>query len=573
MTKPFDVETVGRNATCSAPNYVRNSANAACDTSKSLTNRGGDTLDHRESTEVDSIDWIRILLFGLWLAVVGALAWRHVIWRDEARALSFAIQGEDWIAMLWRLHGDGHPALWYVLLRLVHGITGHPEALGLVAFAVAVAAAWLIVWRSPFPRPLVGLILVSHFFIYEFSVMARNYGIGMLILFALAIAYPRCRGRGVALGTLMFLLANCNVIATILAGAFLIFWFIEILEETGPRWSPAMANFALNAAIAAAGAALCFATVYPTFNDAAVAAHPAGLGARDILGAIANPAPAFEHLLGRQVSPTYLVVPWTPILIVLGGPLLIGAPFGLIERKGALLACLASLAGLSVFSLLVYPGDYRHEATWLAFVIAMYWISWKSSLRVREQAAPRQNGPDFTLIRRMGFAFFLVLLGIQATLGVADLAFAAIVGTPESRSRDFADLVSRRPDLEDAILIGDPDYMLEPMHYYLPNRTYLIREHRYGDTVRFTRKARLDLTLGDILNEARAIRTSTGRPVAILLAWRLRDLDPARVYRESYVWTFSAPGDQIERFREATTLLAQFPNATSGESYDVYLLR
>ena len=81
------------------------------------------------------------------------------------------------------------------------------------------------------------------------------------------------------------------------------------------------------------------------------------------------------------------------------------------------------------------------------------------------------------------------------------------------------------------------------------------------------------MTLGDILNEARAIRTSTGRPVAILLAWRLRDLDPARVYRESYVWTFSAPGDQIERFREATTLLAQFPNATSGESYDVYLLR
>ena len=133
--------------------------------------------------------------------------------------------------------------------------------------------------------------------------MARNFGIGVLILFVLAIAYPRCRGRGVALGALLFLLANCNVIATILAGAFLIFWFVEILEETGPRWSPAMANFALNAAIAAAGAALCFATVYPTFNDAAVAAHPAGVAARDILGAIANPAPAFEHLLGWQVAP------------------------------------------------------------------------------------------------------------------------------------------------------------------------------------------------------------------------------------------------------------------------------
>ena len=47
------------------------------------------------------------------------------------------------------------------------------------------------------------------------------------------------------------------------------------------------------------------------------------------------------------------------------------------------------------------------------------------------------------------------------------------------------------------------------------------------------------------------------------------DLDPARVSCESYIWTLFALGDQIERFREATTLLAQFPKATSGESYDV----
>jgi hypothetical protein len=556
-----------------APNYVRNSANATYETSKNLTICHAEKLEDASSAEVESIDWIRLLLFGLWLAAVGALAWRHVIWRDEARALSIAIHGEDWIAMLRGLHGEGHPALWYLLLRAGHGIAGRPEVLPLLALAVGVAAAWLIVWRSPFPRPLIGLILASHFFIYDFSVMARNYGIGMLILFALAIAYPRCRRRGVALGALLFLLANCNVIATILAGAFLIFWFVEILEETGPRWSPAMTNFALNAAIAAAGAALCFATVYPTFNDAAVAAHPAGVAARETISAIANPAPAFEQLLGRQVAPTYLVMPWTPIIVALGSPLLIGATFGLVPRKGALLACLASLIGLSAFFSLIYPGDYRHQATWLAFVIAMYWISWKPRRPVRERAAPHTNGRGFALFREVGFAFFLVLLGVQAMLGVADLAFAAIVGTPESRSRDFADLVSRRPELKDAILIGEPDYLLEPLHYYLPNPTYFVREQRYGDSVHFTRKARLDLTLGDILAEARAIRASTGRPVAMLLAWRLGEIDPASVYRESYVWTFSAPGDQIERFREATTLLAQFPKATSNESYDVYVLK
>ena len=557
----------------SAPSYVRNSSAAAYETSKNLAARGAQALHDPASVDVVFIDWVRLLLFGLWLAAAGALAWRHVIWRDEARALSIAIGGESWTAMLHGLHGEGHPALWYLLLRAAHEVGGRPEVLPILALAIATAAAWLIVWRSPFPPALIGLILASHFFIYEFSVMARNYGIGMLILFALAIAYPRCRGHGVALGALLFLLANCNVIATILAGAFLLFWFVEILEETGPRWSPAMANFALNAVIAATGAALAFTTVYPTFNDAAVAAHPGGVGPRDILGAIFDPAPAFAQLLGWRVAPTYLVIPWTPAVVAFGAPLTIGATFGLMERKGALLACLASLAGLSAFFRLVYPGDYRHEATWLAFVIAMYWISWKPNRHLHPQAALDPNGRSLALIHQAGFACFLVLVGVQAALGLADLAFAAIVGTPESRSRDFAELVSRRPDLKDAILIGDPDYMLEPMHYYLPNRTYFVRERRYGAYVRFTRKARLDLTLGDILDEARAIRASTGRPVAILLAWSLSEMDRAHVYRESYVWTFSAPGDQIERFRQATTLLAQFPKATSGESYDVYVLK
>jgi hypothetical protein len=165
---------------------------------------------------------------------------------------------------------------------------------------------------------------------------------------------------------------------------------------------------------------------------------------------------------------------------------MIGATFGLIERNGALLACLASLAALSAFFRLVYPGDHRHEATWLAFVIAMYWISWKPT--------PQTSGRSLALVRKAGFAFFIVLVGVQATLGLADLAFAAIVGAPESRSRDFAELVSRRPDLKDSILIGDPDYMLEPTHYYLANRTYFVRERRYGDTVHFypSRPARPD---------------------------------------------------------------------------------
>jgi hypothetical protein len=42
---------------------------------------------------------------------------------------------------------------------------------------------------------------------------------------------------------------------------------------------------------------------------------------------------------------------------------------------------------------------------------------------------------------------------------------------------------------------------------------------------KFTRSARLDLTLGNLLDEARAIRASTSRPVVIRLAWRLWEVE------------------------------------------------
>jgi hypothetical protein len=100
-------------------------------------------------------------------------------------------------------------------------VVGRPEVLPAIAFVVAVAAALLLVLKSPFPWPMIGLILLGHFFLFEYSVMARNYGIAMLVLFAVATYYPAYRSRGIVLGVLLFLLANCNVFSAILAGAFL----------------------------------------------------------------------------------------------------------------------------------------------------------------------------------------------------------------------------------------------------------------------------------------------------------------------------------------------------------------
>src|SRR3954470_12363883 len=102
---------------------------------------------------------LRVLLYAAWCALVLFLAARHVVWRDEVRGLSIALAGDSVPAMLRILHGEGHPALWYLLLRGAHAIVPVRQVLPGVGFAVAAAAMAILAWRAPFRPAILALIL------------------------------------------------------------------------------------------------------------------------------------------------------------------------------------------------------------------------------------------------------------------------------------------------------------------------------------------------------------------------------------------------------------------------------
>ena len=219
-----------------------------------------------------------------------------------------------------------------------------------------------------------------------------------------------------------------------------------------------------------------------------------------------------------------------------------------------------------MFFSLIYGGGYRHEALWLVFLLSLYWISGR--------AAPMSNlSPLQYRLSRAGFACFFLLLVLQVASNASRVASIINSQAPESRSRDLVQLVSSQPELRDAIIVADPDYLVESVAHYLPNRTYLLRERRFGNVVVFTRKARLSLGLDEVLADARRLRAETQRPVLILLAQRLDPAAPARTVTEGYNWTFSTTPPQVAKFLSATRLLASFgPVCCSDETFDVHLL-
>ena len=511
------------------------------------------------------------ILLLAWVFVEIYLSLQHVVWRDEVRALSIALQGDSIYTMLMHLRGEGHPALWFLLLRMTHSFINRPEVLQIVSLSVAFASVLLLIRRSPFSLILIGIILFSKFTVYEYSVMARNYGISMLLLFLLAAYYERYRDRGVILGLILFLLANCNAHSIMLVGAFLIFWFLDSIYRDRADKAAFIKVYFANSAIAVLGIVCCIVTIYPTYNDAAQMGKHDGIGHLLYKSVLLHSS---FYLLMSDFFPFHNILeklelwkqPYISIAKLFMTFMMFGSTLGLIKRPAAAISAGLALIGFSLFFNIIYGGGYRHQCLWLVYLISLYWITFQDG-QTKQTLHTKYNNL-VNVISKLGYVFFVLLLLIQVNSFLSSIANLQ----PESRSKDLGILISTSPNLQDAILIGEPDSFLESLPYYISNKMYLMRERRFGNFCIFTKNAKLSLSLEDILKDAKDLHTESKKPIVILLKHQLRLSDPAKTILEGYNWEYTSTPEQVQEFLAATKLLKSFGPVSGDESYDVYLL-
>lgn len=500
----------------------------------------------------------RLVLLGLWTIATLYLVSRHVMWADEVRALSIALQGDNVIEMLRALQGEGHPAIWYLLLRGAHAIVPVNEVLPAMAWLVAFAAMLILVLKSPFRIGTIALILFGAFGLFDFTVSARNYGISMLALFAIAWLYPRHRDRGIVIGLLLAALCNTNVHAAFFAAGLLGFWLIEITCEEGVRWTRKHRIFAVNAAVATIGAAFCFIAVYPPAQDAVVRLPADGATLDLSVAAITNPAALFASLLPPQLGDH-------PLAMVALTLLLLGALLGLARSPGAIIAAAAAMIAVTLFMQLVYLGSYRHTASFLVYLVTLYWLVAMG----RGGQWPARIAAGLGRVSQVSAISLTALLALQLPLSFALLRLDA-AGIPDSRSYDLSRLIHAQ-GLTESPIIANADVILEPLPYYTPNPLWLLRENKFGKVVRFSRNNRDQLDLDILLEEAGKQHRVSGKPVIILIQYRLEPGIAQPTVREGFGGTFAMPVDQVDRFLGLTRRIARFDPANTNESYDVYL--
>lgn len=493
---------------------------------------------------------LRLALFAVWLALTIWLLSRHVFWRDEVRAFSLALSGSNLVEMFRAVHGEGHPLIWYLILRGAHAIFPYREVLPVAGAVIGIAAMAVLTFFAPFRTFVIGLILFSFWGAFEYVVISRNYGISALVMFSLAALYPRVRNTP-WFGLILLILCNTNVPSCILAAGFLLFRFVELLTDEQRNSRRDWLVFLANAAQSALGAYLCFRTVYPTFNDAAVSSHLTQFGIGSIGRALADRAWGFSHLLFGDIVP----LPLDAIVLCI-------SCFGLIRRPAALAAGLFGLLALKMFFYFVYFSYYRHEVLYLVFLISLFWM-------VIDGAGGRWPlRPWHDTAQFVGTGVFVALLVLQTTRLITPI-HVEMMGLPFSRSADVGALL-HRPELSNAILMGDPDTMLEPVTYYADNPIWFLRQQRFGKVVRLAKNGRLVLSMADVLSDAERLHQRTGRPIVFICHMKLQD---KRVEKSAVMFrdgTLLKPSE-VRQFWASTRLIARLRPSASDEDYDVYV--
>jgi hypothetical protein len=149
-------------------------------------------------------------------AVVGAvLIVHHEMWRDELHAWQIARDSGSVSEMLRTYRYESHPALWPFLLMGLSRLFGSPESMQWFHLFISIGTVFLLCGYSPFSRLQKAMLCFGYFMLYEYTVIARNYGIGVFLIFLFCVLYRERDSRLIAISMVLALLANTSLMGLI----------------------------------------------------------------------------------------------------------------------------------------------------------------------------------------------------------------------------------------------------------------------------------------------------------------------------------------------------------------------
>ena len=397
------------------------------------------------------------LVFAGFAVLFAAVSFFHEPWYDEAQAWQIAKCASLTEILLEIPHYEGHPALWHLLL-LAPAKLGVPfePGLKLTAAVPSLLAAWLLLFRAPFPRPVRLLLPFQYFVFYQYGVVSRPYGLLLLALLLTAMTFGERDRRPWRFVLCLLLLCLTSAYGLLLAGGLCLCWVWDIGREYGWRpsrllWRDRRLHGLL---LLLAAALLITAQILPAEDTFAVSLEKSlSLPLRLLYTCVLMlpDALAFSLLDGDIFLAEASFPPGEVIPALFVGLILLGALFLLLSPRNRKYF-FVPYGLLAVFMAMVYVTAH-HIGVGACFLLCLLWCDWREEERGAGWRALCARGWATERLRRILRGVSLAALGAFLLIPAYWTVSASVseVQHPYFYSRDAAAFLDRH-GLSDAAI-------------------------------------------------------------------------------------------------------------------------
>lgn len=300
------------------------------------------------------------LLWFLFIAFLVITLWgliNHAPWRDEAQAW-LIVRDLPFSGVIQQMSYEGTPPLWHLILFPLAKLGLPYESILVVHYLLALAIVFIFLFHSPLPKIIKILLPFNYYFLFEYSIVARNYNLTILFLFLIATLYKQRLKKPILYSLLITLLAWSNIHSLTIASLLLLLFFIDLIKE-----KDSLALKFSSFLLALVGIITSLITLIPKIDQTTITAF---------LGTI-NASKALAISLIPLLSADFIIINSASFYVLLG---LIWLPliFFLLKKLKFKIIFIINYLGLAYIFTFAHPGDLRHYGLILIVFIFLWWL-------------------------------------------------------------------------------------------------------------------------------------------------------------------------------------------------------
>ncbi len=409
---------------------------------------------------------ISAFLLYVTLGIFGAC--HHELWLDEAHHWLLARDSTSIQNLIYNARYDGHPLVWELILFLASGISQNIVVVQVVHLAIAFTSAFLFLKYSPFKTIQKALIIFGYYFLFEYAVICRSYGLTWLLLILLSILFTRDKRNYLLITIVLFLLANTHLFSLICTIPFFLLLIYERVQENkSMRFSLAYSLLYL------AGISISIWQIIPPsdFGFIHLTAHTPWIMKEHLIrslslfvkGIIYIPDFGSYHFWNTN----YL---FTKLKIISGIVSLItlALPFVCFSRKISFFIFYSGSFGIATILYVLPLNGVRYLGySYMLFLVSLWF-----------DKCYKKSSVTFNTNKYISSVLLWSIFIIQAFSGV--MSYYSDYRFPFSESKNVADYIKSNPNFQNFKIVVSPGNSGPPIAAYLKQRLYYPESENWG---------------------------------------------------------------------------------------------